>query len=55
MSTAFDLSVPHLRKAGSLHGGFERVASAVRLVFEVWSEAKQQAYEAQRRYPFTSW
>lgn len=54
MST-FDLPLPHARERKPLFGGFARVASTVRLFLDVLSEARQQAYEAKRRYPFTSW
>jgi hypothetical protein len=54
MST-LDIPAPRVTTPRSRFGGLARIVSALRLVLEVLSEAKQQAYEAKRRYPFTSW
>jgi len=53
MST-YEMRVAHPPKAPALFGGFSHVASLLRDVFDVFSEAQRQAYEAERRYPFTS-
>ena len=42
-------------KAQSLFGGLARLFSLLRDVLEVFGEAQRQAYEAERRYPFTAW
>jgi hypothetical protein len=53
MST-FAMRVSHSPKAQSLFGGLARVVSILRDVLDVFVEAKRQAYEAERRYPFMS-
>jgi hypothetical protein len=53
MST-LEMRAQHLPKARSLFGGFARVVSIVRDVLGAFTEAQRQAYEAERRYPFTS-
>jgi hypothetical protein len=42
-------------KTQSLFGGFARLVSLLRDVHAVFGEAQRQAYEAERRYPFTAW
>jgi hypothetical protein len=42
-------------KTQSLFGGLARLISLLRDVVEVFGEAQRQAYEAERRYPFTAW
>lgn len=54
MST-YEMRVTHAPKTTSLFGGFARLVSLVRDVLDVLTEAQRQAYEAERRYPFTAW
>ncbi len=52
--SSYELRVAQPPKAPSLFGGLARVASLLRDVLDVFSEAQRQACEAERRYPFTS-
>jgi hypothetical protein len=36
------------------HGGFARFIAALRDVLDAFDEARRQAYEAERRYPYMS-
>ena len=51
MST-LEMRVSHRPKTQSLFGGLARAASILRDVLDVFNEARTQAYEAERRYPF---
>jgi hypothetical protein len=51
MST-LEMRVSHHPKAQSWFGGFAHVAAVLRVVLDVFNEARTQAYEAERRYPF---
>ena len=53
MST-LEMRASQLPKTQSSFGGFARLVSLVRDVLDVFSEAQRRAYEAERRYPFTS-
>jgi len=53
MST-LEMRVAQLPKEKTRVGGFARVVSVLREVLDVLHEAKRQAYEAERRHPFTS-
>jgi hypothetical protein len=54
MMSTYEMRVAPAPKTSSLFGGFARLVSLVRDVLDVFSEAQRQAYEAERRYPFTS-
>lgn len=53
MST-FAMRASHPPKARPLYDGFARVVAVLRVVLDVFNEARTQAYEAERRYPFIS-
>ncbi len=53
MST-FAMRASHLPKARPLYDGFARVVAILSDVLDVFNEARTQAYEAERRYPFMS-
>ena len=53
MST-LEMRAAHMPKAKSQVGGFGRFLAVLRDVLEAFEEARRQAYEAERRYPFTS-
>ncbi len=54
MST-LEIHAPPAPKAQPSFGGLARVTSTMLAVIDVFIEAKRQAHEAQRRYPFTAW
>jgi hypothetical protein len=53
MSTSA-MRASHLPKAQSLFAGFARAVSVLHDMLDVFAEARKQAYEAERRYPFMS-
>lgn len=53
MST-LELRAAHRRKSQSPFSGFARFISILREVLDAFDEARRQAHEAERRYPFTS-
>jgi hypothetical protein len=55
MMSTYEMRVGHAPKTWSLFGGIARLVSLLRDVLDVFSEAQRQAYEAERRYPFTTW
>ena len=52
MMSTFAIRASHSPKAQALFGGVARVFFILGEVLDVFAEARQMAYEANRRYPF---
>jgi hypothetical protein len=55
MMSTLEIRSPHTLKARPTFGAISRLAATFMIVLDVFAEAKRQAHEAQRRYPFTAW